>query len=53
MFYLFGGGSFAVPVYIVMCALFCTMLRVKCSDVVTFPVRSEVPFPAYAERAIQ
>ena len=28
MFYLFGGGSFAVPVYVVMCVLFCTLLRV-------------------------
>lgn len=27
MFYLFGGGSFAVPVYVVMCVLFCTLLR--------------------------
>lgn len=32
MFYLFGGGSFGVPVYIVMCVLFCTLLRVGKSN---------------------
>lgn len=53
MFYLFGGGSFAVPVYIVMCVLFCTLLRVKCSDDVTFPNRGETPSLVLAERNVQ
>ena len=28
IFYLFGGGSLVVPVYIVPCILFCTLFRI-------------------------
>lgn len=53
MFYLFGGGSFGVPVYIVMCVLFCTLLRVKNSDAEIYPNRVESLSTAFAGRAVQ
>jgi hypothetical protein len=38
MFYLFGGGSFAVPVYVVMCVLLGSLFRIERPADRTFPL---------------